>query len=207
MTQNLPKGLMNTPSSLGYKRISTILTIFTVIMCFNNLVVISPKLDQAPSAERSPPHKAQCTMGSQTCPNYTRDQLLAIRYSIKHDTKYSKIPYETIKLVRKYKINKRPSKLFRPNNKQVKINTKNLVNIVIENNDQVITNKLRIATANTRSIKNKSKLVIENSKLERIDILAITETWLTNSEEDEAWIKTSGLEDHGYSFHTPQQTR
>ena len=43
---------------------------------------------------------------------------------------------------------------------------------------------------------------MENSKLESIDILAITETWLTNSEEDKAWIKTSGLEDHGYSFHT-----
>ena len=106
MTQNLPKGLMNTPSSLRKKRISTILTIFAIIMCFNNLVVISPMLDQAPSAERSPPNKAQCTMGTQACPNYTRDQLLAIRNSIKHDTKYSKIPYETIKLVRKYKINK-----------------------------------------------------------------------------------------------------
>ena len=70
-----------------------------------------------------------------------------------------------------------------------------------ESNDQIITNKIRIATTNTRSIKNKTELVIENSKLESIDILAITETWLTYSVEDRAWIKTSRLEDHGYSFH------
>ena len=202
MTQDLPKGLMNIPSLLGYKRISTFLTIFATIMCFSNLVVISPRLDQALSAERLPPHKAQCTMGTQACPNYTRNQLLDIRNAIKHDTRYSKIPFETIKLVRKYKIKKRPSKLFRPNIKQLKTNTKNLVNIEVKNNDQIITNKIRIATANTRSIKNKSELVMENSKLESIDILAITETWLTDSEEDKAWIKTSGLEDHGYSFHT-----
>ena len=75
-------------------------------MSFSNLVVISPRLDQAPSAERLPPHKAKCTMGTQACHNYTRNQLLDIRNAIKHDTRYSKIPFETIKLVRKYKINK-----------------------------------------------------------------------------------------------------
>ena len=76
---------------------------FATTMCFHNLVVILPRLDQAPSAERSPPHKAQCIMGTQACPNYTRDQLLDKRNSIKHDTRCSKIPFETIKLVRNTK--------------------------------------------------------------------------------------------------------
>ena len=106
MTQDLPKGLMNIPSLLGHKRISIVLTIFAVIMCFSNLVVILPRLDQAPNAGRSLPHKAQCTMGIHACPSYTRNQLLDIRHAIKQDTRYSKIPFETIKLVRKYKINK-----------------------------------------------------------------------------------------------------
>ena len=35
-----------------------------------------------------------------------------------------------------------------------------------------------------------------------IDILAITETWLTDSQEDQAWVQTSGLQDEGHSFHT-----
>ena len=75
-------------------------------MCFSNLTVILPKLCPAPSAGRSQPYKAQCT-----CPPYTRDQLVQIRNNIKNDTKYSKIPFETINTVRKFKINKRPSKL------------------------------------------------------------------------------------------------
>ena len=44
--------------------------------------------------------------------------------------------------------------------------------------------------------------MIENSELESIDILAITETWLTDSQEDQAWVQTSGLQDQEHSFHT-----
>ena len=55
---------------------------------------------------------------------------------------------------------------------------------------------------NTRSIKNKVELVIENSELENVNILAITETWLSNTSQDQAWIKTSGLLDNNYTFHS-----
>ena len=68
--------------------------------------------------------------------------------------------------------------------------------------DQTITNNLRIATLNTRSIKNKSGLVKEVSRLESVDVLAITETWFTDSEEDKAWVKTSGLDGQDYTFHS-----
>ena len=149
---------MNTPRSLGHKQISIASNIFVIIMCFTNLVVISPKLCPAPSAGRSPSYKAECTIGTkQACPSYTRDQLVHIRDTIKHDTRYSKIHFETINRVRKYKINSQPSKLGlnHPNIKQQKTNTKNLVNIDIIEKDQAITKNLRIATVNTRSIKNK----------------------------------------------------
>ena len=42
---------------------------------------------------------------------------------------------------------------------------------------------------NTRSIKNKVELVIENSELENVDILAITETWLSNTAQDQPGSK------------------
>ena len=43
--------------------------------------------------------------------------------------------------------------------------------------------------------------MLENSEVESIDILAITETWLTDSQEDQAWVQTSGLQDEEHSFH------
>ena len=81
-------------------------------MCFSNLVIISPNLVQASSATGSP-HKAQYNQEDtiERRPTYTRQQLLDIKDLVKLDNRYSKIPFETINLVRKYKINKRPSKL------------------------------------------------------------------------------------------------
>ena len=122
---------------------------------------------------------------------------------VKLDTKYCRVPFRTINLVRKLKINRRPSKLdlqCQPIS-QSRINTKNLVNIDISPKKHTTTNNLKIATINARSIKNKVELVLENSELESIDVLAITETWLTDSQEDQAWVQTSGLQDDEHSFH------
>ena len=105
-------------------------------MCFSNLVIISPNLVPTPSAIGSP-HKAQCNQENtiERWPTYTRQQLLDIKNLVKLDNRYSKIPFKTINLVRKFKINKRPSKLDRetpPTIKQSKIQPSNLVNIEIE---------------------------------------------------------------------------
>ena len=87
---------------------------------------------------------------------------------VKLDNRYSRIPFETIDLARKLKINKRSSKLDLQCNpiKQSSINTKSLVKMDITNKDKTVTNNLRIATANTRLIENKVELVLENSELE-----------------------------------------
>ena len=180
LRQESPKGPMKTPRLLGHKWISIVLTIFAINMCFSNLVVILPKLCPAPSTEKSTPYKATCTIGTKhDCPTYTRDQMVHIGNTVKHDIRYSKIPFETKNLVRKYRIHKWPRKLGPnwPSIKPLKANTANLVSIEIKKEDQTITNNLRIATVNTRSIKNKSELVMETSKLESVDMLAITETW------------------------------
>ena len=191
---------MNTPRLLGHTQISIVFTILIEIMCFSNLVIISPKLVQASSATGSP-HKAQHI---ERRPTYTRQQLLDIRNQVKLDNKYSKIPFETINLVRKFKINKRPSKLDRerPTFKQTKIQPSNLVNIEISDDSKLGSNHIRIATINTRSIKNKVELVLENSNLQNLDFLAVTETWLKDTDEDRAWIETSRLESEDLTFQT-----
>ena len=165
-------------------------------MTFNNLVRISPTKELSPNTSALGSHSQayKATIGN--C-SYNRQQLLAIKDMLKLDTKYCRIPFQTVNLVRKLKINRRSSKLDLQCQPilQSRINTKNLVKIDISPTKHTPTNNLKIATINARSIKNKVELVLENSELESIDVLAITETWLTDSQEDQAWVQTSGLQD------------
>ena len=173
-------------------------------MSFNNLVKISPTNQLCPSTSAPGSNAYKATIDR--C-SYNRQQLMAIKDMVKLDTKYCRIPFRTINLVRKLKMNRRPSKLdlqCQPIS-QSKINTKNLVNIDFSSKGRTITNKLRIATINTRSIKNKVELVIENSELESIDILAITETWLTDSQEDQAWVQTKRIKGFFVLGHSPKE--
>ena len=86
---------------------------------------------------------------------------------VKLDNKYSKIPFETINMVRKFKINNNPSKLECKHNaiKQTKVNKNNLVTIHTNNEKKNDSQNIRIATINTHSIENKVELVIKNSIL------------------------------------------
>ena len=114
--------------------------------------------------------------------------------------KYSILPFAAIETIRKLKINKCPSKLGSRLNKYTsKVNTKNLVHIQL-GTDQIYTSNVRVGTVNTRSVKNKSDLIIETSKLENLDFLVISETWLR--EEDAHWIATSSLDTEGYRIQT-----
>ena len=66
----------------------------------------------------------------------------------------------------------------------------------------MVSQYIRIATVNTGSIKNKVELVLENSELQNLDFLAITETCLKDTNEDRAWISSSQLEIDKLSFQT-----
>ena len=134
--QELPKGQMNIPRLLGQTWISIVFTTLIEIMCFSNLVVISPNSQLCPTTSAlGSPDKAQCIQGNTIArwPTYTRQQLLDIKNIAKLDNRYSRIPFETINIVRKFKINKCPSKLDKEHQtiKQTKIQAKNLVNIEI----------------------------------------------------------------------------
>ena len=162
-------------------------------MCYNNLVVISPTHQLGTSAGRST-HR-QCLAR----PHYTREQLINMSSKLKL-CKYSILPFAAIETIRKLKINKCPSKLgLRLNQYTGKVNTKNLVHIQLDT-DQIYTSNVRVGNINTRSVKNKSDLIIETSKLENLDFLVISETWLR--EEDAHWIATSSLDTEGYRIQT-----
>ena len=167
MTKEPAQGLMNTCSRQLDKWISMIFSIIVVInqiMCYNNLVVISPSEKWPISTHRSP-HKVDPIE-----PTYTRDQLFNMSSKLKQ-SKYCILPFKTKEIIQKYKINKWPRKLVL-NRKipQTKINTGNLVQVKL--NSETCRNKsnnIRLATINVRSIKNKVEQIIKTSSLENTD--------------------------------------
>ena len=141
-------------------------------MCYNNLVVISPTHQLGTSAGRST-HR-QCLVR----PHYTREQLINMSSKLKL-CKYSTLSFAAIETIRKIR--------------------KNLVHIQL-GTDQIYTSNVRVGTVNTRSVKNKSDLIIETSKLENLDFLVISEIW--QREEDAHWVATSSLDTEGYRIQT-----
>ena len=59
---------------------------------------------------------------------------------------------------------------------------------------------IRIGTLNSRSLKNKEHIIIEELKDKNVDIVLITETWLQNMDEDSAWLNQSELTQGNFSI-------
>ena len=66
--------------------------------------------------------------------------------------------------------------------------------------DQINTSNVRVGTVNARSVKNKSDIIIETCKIENLDLLVISETWL--EDEDAHRVATSSLETKCYRIQT-----
>ena len=115
---------------------------------------------------------------------------------LKETSEYCIILHTTINTIQELKINKCPSKLgARCNNYTSKVNTKNLIHVQL-GTEQNLSSNIRVATVNARSVKNKSDIILETSKLENLDFMVISETWL--GEDDAAWISTSCLDNDDY---------
>ena len=95
MTKEPSHGLMNIYSMQLDKWISIIFSIFVAInqiMCFSNLMAISPSENWLTSIHRSL-HKF-----NQSVPVYTRDQLLNMSSNLKQ-IKYCILPFEIIEII------------------------------------------------------------------------------------------------------------
>ena len=115
-------------------------------------------------------------------------------------SKYCILPHSVINTIRQLKINKCPSKLGAWHIKCTsKVNTKNLVHIQL-GTDHNTSSNVRVGTVNARSVKNKSDIIVETGKIEYLDFLVISETWL--GEEDSHWLATSSLDTGDYRIQT-----
>ena len=79
------------------------------------------------------------------------------------------------------------------------VNTQNLIAIrTVDTGGKVTMPYLKIATLNARSVKNKDQLLFQELTDNNIDIGLITETWLKDTQEDEAWVNQSALQQNSY---------
>ena len=62
--------------------------------------------------------------------------------------------------------------------------------------DHNVSSNVRVGTVNARSVKNKLDIIVETSKIENLDFLVISETWL--GEEDTHWLATRSLDTGDY---------
>ena len=142
---------------------------------------------------------AQSTVKSPMC--YMRDQLFAIRDRVKHD-KVRVIPnYHALRTIKDLKINRKRIRLQKQDKKeQRKINLNNLKHLEELKHDWTYTTTkfLNIATVNARSMRNKvtdiQHLLLDHD----LDVLGITESWITESDDDICWMDAQGFNNINY---------
>ena len=105
------------------------------------------------------------------------------------------LPFRAIRQIRELQINRRRQKTsIKSEPKQLGVNHNNLIHIRPTNTEsQFYTSNLNIATVNVRSLKNCEQQVLNEIIRGNIDVLVITETWLSDIQDDAHWIQASDL--------------
>ena len=159
----------------------------------SNLIIISPAMDAQRSRPNCTKSAGQHVYAQGSRPNctestkqhvYTPNQLRSIGKQYKNGNKLRILPFGAIRQIRDLCLNKRNKRKYRKNLhrhlfKQTRIYHKNLKEVNYDDRDgDDPTKYLRIVTVNTRSIKNKQKIVLEAIRRYSLDLLVVTETWL-----------------------------
>ena len=155
------------------------------------------------------PHKNH----RQACPanslkhTYTSKQLWAI-----HDqanlTNLSNLPFGSFRRIREFRLNRKPPSTNRINknhhtNPKRKADICNLRQVpTVDINNHETTRTITVSTINARSLKHKENLISEEIHNTNSDITIITETWLTDTEEDNTCTLSSEFNNDPYQIST-----
>ena len=126
------------------------------------------------SAQGSP----KCSQANHATIRYEPSELRQIYMQNRHDQRYKQLPFGSIRNIRHYRLNKRPSKTRNRKERlgQKGVNLTNLHQIQINDGDgNLHDTNLRIATVNVQSIKNKEQALINYANEYSLDIIAVTE--------------------------------
>ena len=123
------------------------------------------------------------------------------RDNIQHDHRYSTLPFGAVNTIKKLRINNKTirNKAYkRPVIHQTGIDRSNLLKIKCYSRKDPP--NIVVATCNTQSLKSKELQVSELLDNHAIDVLLITETWLTS--KDSLWKQLTDLNKNQYQLHT-----
>ena len=67
-------------------------------------------------------------------------------------------------------------------------------------NQEAASNSMRITTLNSRSVKNKDHLIMQQLLETDTNIAVITEIWLKHTDVEEAWLNQSELKQSNYDI-------
>ena len=73
-----------------------------------------------------------------------------------------------------------------------------VINTMNNHNQEAADNNMRIASLNASLVKNRDHIIVQ--QLHETDIAVITETWLKNTDIDEAWLNQSELRQSNYDI-------
>ena len=138
--------------------------------------------------------------------HYDRSELLTIRNTMTGNNMLNKVPFAAIKSVRSLGLNKRKKRRHRKYHDQPirRIQHNNLREIQRKEVGQIHTNKLKIATINVRSLKNKESVVYNYVIEKSLDIVVLTETWILDSDKD--WLHTTDFSLNGFQMFSAHRT-
>ena len=125
---------------------------------------------------------------------YSCNELMVINRETRHDQMYRILPFGVISESRSLKLNcKKIKKNEQHNIMQKGVNPNNLTHIQITKTSEPHISKLKIATVNTQSIRNKDLPVMALISDHSLDLVVATETWLTDSHNDNIWLEGTCL--------------
>ena len=140
---------------------------------------------------------------------YNRVKLFSLADKVRSDPRYRVLTYETHRNISNLKLNRRGCRGGKRKQSHLDIihplgsNKDNLISINIEQKDIIAKHQsLSISLANVQSVKNK-QLILHHYMVESsIDLCVLTETWLRDTEADQAWLQCSSLNNNGFKCFT-----
>ena len=107
---------------------------------------------------------------------------MVINRETRKNQKYRVLPFSAISEIRSLKLNCKKIKNSKQHiTKQKGVNPDNLTHVQTKKILEPHNSKLKIATVNTQSIRNKELQVMELISDHKLDLMVATETWLTDS--------------------------
>ena len=141
---------------------------------------------------------------------YNHNNLIHIKEEMVKDERYKRLDLDTIKTIRKYRLNKRGQRGGQKRQKQGKVDLESFITVNInEDKMQLQANSspnIKVTLANIQSIRNKELILYDYLQSNDIDICIITKTWLQNCNSDEIWLEMTDLNNNEFKMGVSNRT-